>query len=79
MIRINQTYLLQMIQIRKLVMQIKKIPDTSGLVKKIDFSSKITEIEGKIPKISGLATNSALTAVGNKIPNVSGLVKKNRL
>ena len=31
----------------------------------------MTEIEGKIPSITGLATNSALTAVENKIPNVS--------
>ena len=54
----------------------KKIPDTSGLVKKTGYSSKITEIEGKIPSISGLATNSALIAVENKIPNVSNLVKK---
>ena len=37
----------------------------------------MTEVEGKIPSISGLATNSALTAVENKIPYVSGLVKKN--
>ena len=46
------------------------------LVKKIRYSSKITEIENKIPSISGLATNLAMTAVENKIPNVSGLVKK---
>ena len=43
---------------------------------KTDYDSKITEIEGKIPSISGLTTNSALAAVENKIPNVSGLVKK---
>ena len=54
----------------------KKISDTSAFVKKTDYSSKITEIENKIPSISGLATNSSLTAVENKIPNVSGLVKK---
>ena len=54
----------------------KKIPDTSSLVKKTDYSSKISEIEGKIPSISGLATNSALTAVENNIPNFSSLVKK---
>ena len=54
----------------------KKIPDTSSLVKKTNYSSKITEIAGKVPSISGLATNSALTAVENKIPNVSSLVKK---
>ena len=33
-------------------------------------------MEGKIPSISGLATNSALTVVKNKIPDVSILVKK---
>ena len=38
----------------------------------------MTEVEGKIPSISGLATNSALTAVENKIPHVSGLVKKKK-
>ena len=57
-------------------MQKKKIPGTSAFVKKTDYSSKITEIEGKIPNSSGLATNSALTAVENKRPDVSGLVKK---
>ena len=36
----------------------------------------MTEVEGKIPSISGLATNSALTAVKNKKPDVRGLVKK---
>ena len=30
----------------------------------------MTEIEGKIPSISGLATNAALTTVENKIPDV---------
>ena len=53
-----------------------KIPDTSGLVKKTDYNAKITRIEGKIPSISGLATNAALTAVENKIPNISNSVKK---
>ena len=52
----------------------KKIPDTCSLVKKTGYNSKITEIEGKIPSITDLATNSALTAVENKIPNVSNLV-----
>ena len=37
----------------------------------------MTEIEGEIPSITCLATNSALTAVENKIPDVSGFVKKN--
>ena len=43
---------------------------------KTDLNAKITEIEDKIPSISGLATSSALTDVENKIPNASGLVKK---
>ena len=45
----------------------KKIPDTSGFVKKTDCNAKISEIENKVPSISGLAANSALTAVENKI------------
>ena len=46
------------------------------MVKKTDFNSKISEVKGKIPSISGLATSSVLTAVENKIPDVSSLVKK---
>ena len=38
----------------------KKIPDTSYLVKKSDYNAKISEIEGKILSISGLATTFAL-------------------
>ena len=61
----------------------KKIPDTSGLVKKTNYNAKITELESKIPSTSGLATTSVLTAVENKTPDVSSLVKikqkKNRL
>ena len=34
-------------------------------LKKTDFSAKITEVEGKIPGISGLARSSELTAVEN--------------
>ena len=49
------------------------------LLRKTDYNTKITEIEGKIPDISNLATKTALTAVENKIPSVSNLVKKNRL
>ena len=47
-------------------------------LKKTDFNTKISEIEGKIPSITGLATNSELTAIENKTPDVSSLVKKNR-
>ena len=55
----------------------KRIPHT--FVKKTDYNSKIAEIEGKIPSITGLVANAALTAVENEIPNVSNLLKNNRL
>ena len=65
------------------VLKTKYDTDKSGLENKIsdvdkktDLNTKITEIENKIPSITGLATNSALTAVENKIPNVSNLVTK---
>ena len=46
-------------------------------LKKIsDFNSKISEVENKIPSITGLATNSASTAVENDIPEFNSLVKK---
>ena len=53
-----------------------KIADASRLVKKRDYKAKITEIEGKIPSISGFATNVELIAVENKITKISSLVKK---
>ena len=43
---------------------------------KKNYDAKITEIEGKIPNVSGLATKTALDNVENKIPDVSNLVKK---
>ena len=48
----------------------------SGLVKKTDYDAKITEIEGKIPDVSSLATKTTLTTVENKIPSTSKLLKK---
>ena len=53
-----------------------KIPDTSGLVKKTNYNTKITELENKIPDISNLATKTALIAIENKIPDINNLVKK---
>ena len=52
-------------QIRKLVMQTKRFLILAGLLK-TDYNATVSEKEGKIPSISGLATNSALTAVENK-------------
>ena len=49
------------------------------MVKKTDFNTKVTEIEGKIPSITGLATNSELSTVESKIPDVSSLVEKTNL
>ena len=70
MIQINET------EERKIVMQTKKIPNISGLVKETDYNAKITEIENKIPSINGLATTATLTAIENKIPDISNLVKR---
>ena len=50
-----------------------KIPDNSGLVKKINYNTKITELENKLPDISNLATKAVLTTIENKIPDVSSL------
>ena len=43
---------------------------------KTDYNTKITEIKGKIPDVTSLATKTALTTVENKIPSISSLVKK---
>ena len=52
------------------------IPDTSGIVRKTDQNAKIAEIEGRILRISGVATTAPLTTVENKIRDVSNLVKR---
>ena len=46
------------------------------MIKKTDFNVMITEVEGKIPSITGLAISSALTAVEKIIPDVSSFIKK---
>ena len=56
--------------------QKRKFLILANLLKNYILIGKITEIENKIPSISGLATDAALTAVENKIHNVSSLVKK---
>ena len=62
----------------KLIEQTKKYLMLLVWLKKTDFNTKVTEIEGKITSITGLATNSELTAVENKIPDVSSFAKKDR-
>ena len=54
----------------------KKLFDSSGLVKKRDYITKITEIESTIPDINNLATKITLTTAENKIPSVNNLVNK---
>ena len=44
---------------KKISEALKKIPNTSGLVKKKDYNAKFTEIEGKIPSISGFTRTTA--------------------
>ena len=57
-------------------MQTRKFLILVNLLKITDYNAKVTEIENKIPSISGLATTSALNAVENKKPDVSNIVKK---
>ena len=37
------------------------------MLKKTDYNANISEIENKIPSISGLATNSALTVIAKHV------------
>ena len=60
-------------------MQTKKYLILVDLLIKTDYSAKLTEIESKIPSISGLVSTFPLIAVENKISDVSHLVKKSRL
>ena len=66
----------------KLVAKVDNI-DTSGLVKKTDYSTKINEIEDKIPDTSGLVKktdcNSKIIEIEGKIPDISGLAIKTAL
>ena len=63
---------------------VKKVDniDTSVFVLKTTYDtdkSDLKKIEGKIPSITSLATNSALTAVESKVPDVCSLVKKTQI
>ena len=46
--------------IEKIIYADKKIPDTIRLIKKTDYNVQITEIECRIPSITGLSTTAAL-------------------
>ena len=66
----------------KLVAKVDHI-DTSGLVKKTDYNTKITEIEDKIPDSSSFVKktdyNTKITEIEGKIPDISGLTTKTAL
>ena len=57
--------------------------DTSGLVKKADYNTKITEIEDKISDSSSFVKktdyNTKITEIESKIPDISGLATKTAL
>ena len=61
MAQINQT------QKVKLMMQTKKIPNIHGLVEKVDYDAKLTDIKQNT-QYQWLKYYVALTAVENKIP-----------
>ena len=66
----------------KLVAEVDNI-DTSGLVKKTDYNTKITEIEHKIPDTTSFVKktdyNTKITEIKGKIPDISGLATKTAL
>ena len=62
----------------KLVAKVDNI-DTSDFLLKTNYNTKITELENKIPDISGLAAKTALTTVENKIPSINNLATKTAL
>ena len=57
--------------------------DTSGLVKKTDYNTKIIEIKDKIPDSSSFVKktdyNTKITEIEGKIPDISGLATKTGL
>ena len=72
------------LDINKLVplpVDLSKLSDEvkNDVVKKTDYNAKVTDIKGKVPDISNLATKTVLTTVENKIPSVSELGKKTTL
>ena len=58
----------------------KKIPNTSGPVKKAGYNTKITEMENKISSVTGLVTttmlNTKTTGIVNRIPDITIVATK---
>ena len=47
----------------------KKTPNTSGLIKKTDHNTNITEIESKIRSVTGLVATAAFNTKATEIEN----------
>ena len=66
----------------KLIAKVNNI-DTSGLVKKTDYNTKITEIEDKIPDSNSFVKktdcDTQITEIEAKIPDICGLATKTAL
>ena len=64
----------------KLVAKVNNINIGTGkFILKSDYDADKTELENKIPEVSGFASKSALAAVENKIPSISNLATKTAL
>ena len=77
-----RNYVVKKADYSKLVTKVDNI-DTSGLVKKTNYNTKITETEGKIPDTSGLLKNTdyntKITEIESKILDISNLATKTAL
>ena len=62
--------------VKKVINGDKKYLILGDLLIKTDYNTKLTEIESKMPSISGLVSTFPLITVENKISDVSNLVKK---
>ena len=73
-----EVYKLDIDKLKPVPIDLSKLSDVVkyDVIKKTDYNNKITEIRGKIPDVSNLATKTALTSVENKTPDTSSLVKK---
>ena len=64
----------------KLVAKVNNINiDTGKYILKSDYDADKTELENKIPDVSGFASKTALATVENKIPSISNLATKTAL
>ena len=52
---------------------------TDKFVLKSDYDADKTELENKIPDVSGFASKTALATVENKIPSINNLATKTAL